>query len=167
MASADLPPNRAATPREMVAALMHRLLHPRPLLLDTRRPVEVPVLTETKRRWARGDRSGATRYAYEATLLDLERAFGVHFPSDWTHEDILERGVTEEMGSVPEFLARLLELYEPVRYGSSVPATATSPEPILQSIYGHPKMWGLYLAEVPASPEGGAASELPTPEAPP
>ncbi|MCI4354137.1 MAG: hypothetical protein L3K06_02085 [Thermoplasmata archaeon] len=138
------------TPRELLAAVVQRILHPRAVRLDTRRPVEVPVITETKRRWAKGDRPGAVQYAYESVLGDLERAFGVHFPADWTHEDILERGVTPEMGSIPDFLIELLKVYEPVRYGRVDPGPARSPEPILQSIYGHPQMWGLYLATVPA-----------------
>jgi hypothetical protein len=118
-------------------------------VLETRRPVEVPVLTETKRRWGRGDRAGAVRYGYESVLVDLQRGFAVEFPPDWTHEDILERGVTPEMESIPEFLGRLVRIYERVRYGPAVPRDLPSPEPLLQSIYAHPKMWGLYIAEVP------------------
>ena len=154
------------TPREMLAAVVQRILHPRAVLLDTRRPVEVPVITETKRRWAKGERSGAVQYAYESVLVDLERAFGVRFPADWTHEDILERGVTPEMEPIPDFLVELLKLYEPVRYGRAEPPPARSPEPILQSIYGHPKMWGLYLRTVPATPEV-AAPEPASPVEPP
>jgi len=145
-------------PREILSALLQRLLHPRPLVLETRRPVEVPVLTETKRRWARGDRGGAVRYGYAAVLTDLERGFSVSFPPDWTHEDILERGVTAEMDSIPEFLERLVAIYERVRYAGSVPRDLPSPEPLLQSIYAHPRMWGLYIAEVPATPSDAASS---------
>jgi hypothetical protein len=143
-------PAPSETPRTMLSALVHRLLHPRPLVLETRRPVEVPVLTETKRRWGRGERATAIRFAYEASLLDVQRAFGLEFPPSWTHQDILERGVTPEMGSVPEFLLRLLALYEPVRYGEEVSLGAESPVSLLESIYAHPKMWGLYVVAVPA-----------------
>ncbi len=127
--------------------------------------MEVPVLTETKRRWGNGDRRGAIQYAYDAVLVDLERAFGARFPPDWTHEDILERGVSTEMGSIPDFLIQLLKLYEPVRYGNADAEPTRSPEPILQSIYGHPKMWGLYLAEVPAT-AAATAAPAPPPEKP-
>jgi hypothetical protein len=148
-------PLPVGSPRELLAAVMHRLLHPRTVVLETRRPVEVPVITETKRLWVLGDRPAAVRYAYESSLADVERAFQVHFPADWTHEDILERGTSPEMGSVPDFLVQLLRLYEPIRYGGTDVQPGRSPEPLLQSIYAHPKMWGLYIAAVPATPDGG------------
>lgn len=155
------PATLEASPKRGLSALVHRLLHPRPVLLDTRRPIEVPVLTEVKRLWQRGERTAAVRYGYVTVLADLSRAFGVAFPSDWTHEDILERGVTPEMVPIPEFLHRFLRLYAPVRYGARPPADLPSPEPLLQSIYAHPKMWGLYLHEVPAvanaTPPGAVA----------
>lgn len=166
----DAPPESlpVTTPRELLAAVMHRLLHPRAIVLETRRPVEVPVITETKRRWVVGDRTGAICYAYEAALVDVQRAFGIEFPPDWTHEDILERGTSAAMGSVPDFLVQLLRLYEPVRYGHAAAEPSRSPEPLLQSIYAHPRMWGLYLTAVPATPEAiAAASALPAPPAPP
>jgi hypothetical protein len=141
---------------------MHRLLHPRAIVLETRRPVEVPIITETKRRWENGERASAVRYAYESCLADVERAFGTHFPPDWTHEDILERGTSPEMGSVPDFLHQLLRLYEPVRYGAAGAEPARSPEPLLQSIYAHPRMWGLYIATVPAPSETTAVGASPT-----
>ena len=135
-------------PRRLLGALVHRLLHPRPVVLETRRPVEVPVITETKRRWMRGDRLGAVRFAYEGSLADIQRAFGVRFPDDWTHQDILERGVTAEMAPIPDFLHRLLTVYEPVRYGGELPTEIPPPDDILRSIYAHPKMWGLYVEHV-------------------
>jgi hypothetical protein len=143
---------------------MHRLLHPRAVVLETRRPVEVPVITETKRLWVNGERPAAVRYAYEAALADVERAFDVRFPADWTHEDILERGTSPEMGSVPDFLVQLLRLYEPIRYGANGADANRSPEPLLQSIYAHPKMWGLYIAAVPASPEPALPTGSRTPK---
>jgi len=41
------------------------------------RPVEVPVLTETKRRLGRGEVAQALRYAYPQVVADLERAYGM------------------------------------------------------------------------------------------
>jgi hypothetical protein len=165
----DAPPEALpiGSPRELLAAVMHRLLHPRRIVLETRRPVEVPVITETKRRWEVGDRAGAVRFAYESALADVERAFGIHFPPDWTHEDILERGTSPEMGSVPDFLVQLLRLYEPVRYGPAGTEPARSPEPLLQSIYGHPRMWGLYIHAVPAPAAATETGPAPAPEARP
>jgi hypothetical protein len=142
---------------------MQRLLHPRAIVLETRRPVEVPVITEAKRRWVTGDRTGAIRYAYESSLADVERAFSTTFPPDWTHEDILERGTSSEMGSVPDFLVQLLRLYEPVRYGRVEKEPSRSPEPLLQSIYAHPRMWGLYIFAVPAPPAAAQAVASPAP----
>lgn len=136
-------------PKQILAAALHRLLHPRPVVLETRRPVEVPVITEVKRLWQRGHPDEAIRFGYAAVLRDLQRAFHVSFPADWTHEDILERGVTEAMVPIPEFLHTYLRLYAPVRYGRGVPEGLPSPEGLLQSIYAHPAMWALYLSEVP------------------
>ena len=154
------------TPRSVVRGLVYRLLHPRGILLDTRRPIEVPVVTETKRLWNRREREAAIRYAYDAVLADVQRAFGVTFPSDWTNEEILVLGMTPEMAPVPEFLHALLIAYEPIRYGGMASAATASPEALLLSIYSHPKMWALYLAEVPvtggpapsATPSGGSSS---------
>ncbi|MCI4360402.1 MAG: DUF4129 domain-containing protein [Thermoplasmata archaeon] len=153
MTEASPEPLPVGSPKELLAALLRRFLHPRPRILETRRPVEVPVITETKRLWSIGERPSAIRFAYAGALTDVQRAFGIEFPPDWTHEDILERGVSREMGSVPDFLVQLLRLYEPVRYGPGTAPPGQSPEPILLSIYAHPKMWGLYIAAVPA-PEG-------------
>ena len=167
IASADAPASESAErPRQLVSAFLYRLLHPKPVVLETRRPIEVPVLTEVKRLWQRGEKAAAVQYGYAAVLADLPRAFGVRFPSDWTHEDILERGVTEEMVPIPEFLHRFLALYAPVRYGAHPAEDLPSPEPLLTSIYAHPKMWGLYLNEVPIapSPTTGVRSSATTPQ---
>lgn len=151
-------------PRQILSAVLHRLLHPRPIVLETRRPIEVPVLTEVKRLWQNGEKAASIRLGYVTVLADVQRAFGVQFPEDWTHEDILERGVTQEMVPIPDFLHKFLSLYAPLRYGSVPPEDLPSPEPILQSIYSHPKMWGLYLAEVPrpdVDPRRLAPSDVP------
>jgi hypothetical protein len=152
--------------KERLEQLLHRILHPRPVVLDTRRPVEVPVITETKRLWSRGHRAEAVRYAYDAVLRDVQRAYHVEFPPDWTHEDILVRGVTREMGPIPDFLMQLLQLYEPVRYAANPPADLRSPVPLVESLYSPEPMWALYLAEMPHVPEP-AASPDPTPANPP
>ncbi len=134
----------------------------RALLLETIRPLEVPVVTETKRRDGLGDRAGAIRYAYLSVLSDLERAFDVSFPPHWTHAEILERGMTAEMDPIPDFLRRLLALYSPVRYGATAGPPA-DPTELVVSIYSHRRMWGLYaerlLRSPPApslAPHGGA-----------
>ena len=130
------------------ARAMRRLFHPRLVILETMRPVEVPVLTETKRRWLAGDRDGAILYAYEAVLADLQRAYGVRYPPDWTHDDILEHGVTPEMEPLLPFLKGLHDLYLPLRYGGIVPAGVPSPDRLVQSVYAQRAMWGLYVEGV-------------------
>ncbi len=135
--------------RERVRRFLHWLAAPTPVVLETMRGVEVPPITETKRRWNSGDRAGAIAYAYTTVLYDLERAFHVQFRPDWTNEEILIIGVTPEMVPIPEFLEQLLRLYEPVRYGGTVPSDAASPEALLTSIYAHHAMWTLYVEAIP------------------
>lgn len=135
--------------RARLGAFLTKLVTPRPVILETMRPVEIPVITETKRRWSSGDRAGSVGYAYGAVLYDLQRAFSVEFRPDWTNEEILVFGVTPEMVPIPDFLARLVRMYEPIRYGGAIPDDAGSPEPLLQSIYAHHAMWRLYVEAVP------------------
>jgi hypothetical protein len=148
--SSDETPARPKPPvRERFRQFLHWLGAPTPVVLETMRGVEVPPITETKRRWSGGDRAGAISYAYTTVLYDLERAFHVRFRPDWTNEEILILGVTPEMIPIPEFLERLLRSYEPVRYGGSVPPDAVSPEGALSSIYAHHAMWTLYVEAIP------------------
>ena len=146
------------TARAILGALVQRILHPRPVVLESRRPIEVAVVTEVKRLWANGQREKAVRYACDSVIADLQRGYAVRFPPDWTHEDILVRGVTPEMGPIPDFLAHLVRLYEPVRYGGLPSETSASPVPLVESIYSQPAMWGLYLAHVPVA--GGPSDAL-------
>ncbi|MCI4350220.1 MAG: hypothetical protein L3K15_01730 [Thermoplasmata archaeon] len=131
--------------RGRVAGWVRRLLHPRLVILETMRPVEVPVLTETKRRWVQGEREGAILYAYEAVLADLQRAYGVRYPPDWTHDDILVHGVTPEMEPILPFVKELHDQYLPLRYGGVVPEGFPSPERLVQSVYSQRAMWALYV----------------------
>ncbi|MGI0132621.1 MAG: hypothetical protein ACREDK_05970, partial [Thermoplasmata archaeon] len=108
------------------------------------RPIEVPVLTETKRLLVRGEYAKAVLFAYPTVLNDVERAFGVSFSVHWTHEEILRRGLPAGTGRLPEFLLGLYRLYEPVRYGRSVIAQGDRLVALLQSVYAHRPMWELY-----------------------
>ncbi len=143
--------------------LWGRRFRRRAVLLETIRPLEVPVVTETKRRDGLGDRAGAVRFAYLSVLADLERAFDVAFPPHWTHEEILARGMSPEMDPIPDFLRRLLALYEPVRYGAPS-AGLGDPTPLVVSIYSHRRMWGLYAEQILRSPP--VASPVAAGEAP-
>ena len=109
-------------------------------------PVEIPIITETKRRLARGEYAPALQAAYGQVVADLQKAFGRPFPAGWTNQEILDRGAGESWGHVPDFFRRLTDLYTPLRFGA--PAPATEPETLLsllQSIYAAPPMWRLYL----------------------
>lgn len=153
--------------RERLRRFLHWLGAPTPVVLETMRGVEVPPITETKRRWTAGDRAGSISYAYTTVLYDLERAFHVRFRPDWTNEEILILGVTPEMVPIPEFLERLLRMYEPVRYGGIVPPDAVSPEGLLASIYAHHAMWTLYVEAIPHGarmPAGLRPTPLPASE---
>jgi hypothetical protein len=137
------------------------------LVRERVRPVEVPVLTETKRLLGRDEVAGALEYAYPIVVRDLERAYGVAFPEGYTHEEIVLHGFTEEMRPLAEFFDRLYRLYAPVRYGHRPPpGSADDVLELLQSLYSPLPMWRLYLAEVTTSaavPEGAVLSPSPHP----
>ena len=117
-----------------------------PTIVERVVPVEIPVLTETKRRLARGDYENALRLAYACVVDDLQRAYGRPFPPGWTHGEIVERGGDENWGHLPDFVRRLTDLYTPLRFGGD--AQVRQPElllELLQSIYAARPMWRLYL----------------------
>lgn len=118
-----------------------------PYVIEKLRPVELPILTETKRRVYGGDVAGALRYAYPLVLEDLQKAYGVQFPEGWTHEEILRQGLPPGAGPIGEFLPRLYRLYGAARYGvgAELPASAgTETIELLRSIYAFAPMWRLY-----------------------
>ncbi|HEV2448945.1 MAG TPA: DUF4129 domain-containing protein [Thermoplasmata archaeon] len=130
------------------------------------RAVEVPVLTETKRRLGRGETGAAVRYAYPQVVADLERAYGRPFAVGWTHEEILRVGFQPEMEPLREFFEALWRLYEPFRYGDRAPPPdGRQVLELLQSLYAAPPMWRLYLASAApeeAAPREGTAENAPT-----
>jgi hypothetical protein len=108
--------------------------------------VEIPVITEVNRRLAKGDYSGAIRFAYPKASEDLARAFRIPFPAGMTHEEFLRTRTTTEMGHLPEFFERFYDLYSPLRYGP--PGAREDPAQLvslLKSIYAPRPMWQLYL----------------------
>jgi hypothetical protein len=150
---------------------------PMPEYFERLRQVELPILTETKRRIYRGDVAGALRYAYPLVLEDLQRAYGVEFSPAWTHEEILRNGLPPGAGPISEFLPRLYQLYGPARYGGKDPLppdAGTETIELLRSIYAFAPMWRLYAwqrrtglrrlfpPQVPVPRE--APSELPSTE---
>ncbi|MCI4363066.1 MAG: hypothetical protein L3K13_02000 [Thermoplasmata archaeon] len=122
------------------------------LIVEKIRPVEVPPLTEAKRRLGRGEVAQALRDAYPKVVEDLQRAYARPFAVGWTHEEIVRDGFTEEMRPQLDFFEALWRLYEPFRYGSSAPPPdGRAVLELLQSLYAAPPMWRLYIE--PARPE--------------
>jgi Domain of unknown function (DUF4129) len=122
-------------------------------------PIEVPILTETKRRLGHGDYDGALRAAYAQVVDDLQRAYGSEFPPGWTSGEILDRGPSEAWGHLPDFVRRLTDLYTPLRFGAAAPPR--DPDglvALLQSIYAARPMWHLYAERRDASSAAGPAS---------
>jgi hypothetical protein len=135
-------------------------------VLERIRPVEVPILTEAKRRLARGDVGGALRYAYPRVLDDLGRAYDVEFPPGFSHEEIVGRAFTEPMQPLRVFFDGLYQLYAPVRFGgSALPGRSNEVLEMLRSLYAAEPMWRLYVRprEPERAPPAGAASEAPGP----
>jgi hypothetical protein len=112
------------------------------------RPIEVPVLTEVKRRLAHDQVAAALEYAYPQVLTDLQRAYGVEFPPGFSHEDIVDRGFSEPMQPFRVFIDRLYRLYAPVRYGHRAPpGTGEEVLELVQSLYSPEPMWRLYVID--------------------
>jgi hypothetical protein len=130
-----------------------------PVILERIRPVEVPVLTEVKRRLGREDVAGALRYAYPKVVEDLARAYQVTIPPGFSHEEIVARGFTEPMRPLLDFFEKLYRLYSPVRYGER-PAPGAPQEvlELLQSLYGAEPMWRLYVTEAVRPPPRAESS---------
>ena len=136
-----------------------------PAVQDRIRAIEVPVLTEVKRRIGRGDVSGALLYAYPKVLEDLPRAYGIEVAAGDVHEELMGRRVTPEMAPVAEFFDRLYTLYAPVRFGER-PANGSSKDlvEVLKSLYAAEPMWRLYLTALPNSAPSGSGP-VPAPPA--
>jgi hypothetical protein len=116
------------------------------VVVDRIRAVEVPVLTETKRRIVRGDVGGALLYAYPKVVEDLGRAYGTTFPEGFAHEEIVARAFTAEMAPLREFFDQLYRWYAPVRFGRNPSAEAgEAVVGLLQSLYAAEPMWRLYV----------------------
>jgi hypothetical protein len=139
-----------------------------PEIVERVEAVEIPIITETKRRLARGEYDEALRGAYAQVVADVQRAYGARFPPGWTHDELIERGLDARMGHLPEFLRRLTDLYVPLRYGPA--PVSRDPEQLtglLVSIYAPRPMWQLYLE--PRRDDGAAtraASRTPRPPVP-
>lgn len=139
-----------------------------PSVIEHVEAVEIPVITEVKRRLAKGDYEGALLYAYPIAAEDLSKAFRAPFPPGMTHEEFLASTSGHELGHLPEFFRRFYDLYAPVRYGppghTAAPAALSG---LLKSIYAQRPMWKLYLQPKHLPPDGGTPAEAPPPAATP
>jgi hypothetical protein len=129
------------------------------VVVETARPVEIPVITTVKQCLVKGVYGEAVRYGYQAALYDLQRAYQTVFPSTWSNKDILEKGFQGKKGYTPQLFAQLYALYEPVRFGppDSWKGQEGDVVGILQSIYSDEMMWHLYTRLIGyASPNGEA-----------
>jgi hypothetical protein len=134
-----------------------------PVILDRIRAVEVPVLTEVKRRLGRDDVAGALLYAYPKVVEDLGRAYDVAFPEGYSHEEILTRRFNEAMAPMAEFFDRLYRLYAPVRFGGRAPpGTADVVLELVQSLYSPEPMWRLYVTPLTPAPAVHSTGSTPT-----
>ncbi|MCI4369316.1 MAG: hypothetical protein L3K09_07135 [Thermoplasmata archaeon] len=125
-------------------------------------PVEIPIITETKRRLARGEYEEALRAAYLKSIEDVQRAYDLKIPPGRTHGEILAMEFPESIGHLPEFLRRLYALYQPVRYGRPPwPREEKLVSSLLQSIYSPRPMWQLYV-----EPKHGPSPVPPVPDPP-
>ncbi|MCI4336322.1 MAG: hypothetical protein L3K17_03880 [Thermoplasmata archaeon] len=118
-----------------------------PEIVERVEPVEIPVITETKRRLGRDEYDAALAGAFRQVIDDLQRAYGLTFPAGWSQYEILDKGLAEpKLGHLPEFIRRLTDLYIPMRFGP--PPWARDPDQLsglLRSIYAQRPMWALYI----------------------
>ena len=133
------------------------------------RPLEVPVLTEAKRRVALGEVGEALRRAYPQVLRDLARAYDIEIPSGYSHEEIVALSFTEPMQPQRVFFDQLYRLYAPARFGLPRPADGGEQLiELLRSLYAAEPMWRLYLHPAARpSPEAAAADDPDLPTSPP
>jgi hypothetical protein len=113
------------------------------------RPLEISVVTETKRLMGRGESARAVRYAYPAALTDAARAFHWEFEASATHRELLAQFAEKAPAHFVTHLARLYALYEPARYGRDAPPLTEDPVQILLSLYSFGDMWMLYATPGP------------------
>lgn len=126
--------------------------------METVRTIEIPVITQVKRRVQEGHLAEAATLAYQTAVVDLQRAYQFRFPPHWTHLDVLQWARRHNLGIVADCIAKLYRLYEPVRYGRAsdlVEGDVISP---LTSLYAQSALWRLYAVGSWRGPGGGAGS---------
>jgi hypothetical protein len=110
----------------------------------------IPVVVEAEKRLAQAQYARAVGDAYHRVVLDLQRAYGLSLPAQWTHREFLSDFLRDDMGVLTSRVNRLYELYEPVRYGTESDWAKGDLIELLRQIYEEPSMRNLYLR--PANP---------------
>jgi hypothetical protein len=126
-------------------------------------PMQVPVITEAERRLAQGDYPRAVSDAYHRVVLDLQKAYGLTLPAQWTHREFLSDFLRDDMGILTSRVARLYRMYEPIRYGGTADSTAGDLVDLLRQIYAEPPMRDLYVPSNGSSGRRGSAAGTPPP----
>ncbi|MCI4323608.1 MAG: hypothetical protein L3K03_06275 [Thermoplasmata archaeon] len=141
---------------------------PAPTVIERIRPVEVPILTDVKRKVALGDVRGALLDSYPQVVADLGRAYDVEILPGYSHEDIVGPALPQAARPLAVFLDRLFALYAPVRFaGRAPPPVGKEIIELVQSLYSSEPMWRLYIREANpnddrATPTGPAVAAWPS-----
>jgi hypothetical protein len=115
-----------------------------PYVRDRVRRIDIPVISQVRNLLATDRYNEAVTLAFQTAVLDLQRAYQQSFPPHWTHLDVLQWARRNGLGPAAEFLARLYELYEPLRYGRKSEVVRGEVLGPLQALYAQSLMWRLY-----------------------
>ena len=126
-------------------------------------PARVPitVISNAEKRLAAGEYARAVSDAYHRVVLDLQKAYGLSLPAQWTHREFLSDFLREDMGILTTLVARLYRMYEPVRYGSESDWVKGDLVELLSEIYAEPPMKNLYRTTPLSAPRGADPSSAP------
>ena len=127
-----------------------------------------PVLAKVDRLLKDGQDAEAIRLAYLTAEADVQRAFGLKLPRQWTHREFLTQYLRKDMGYLVVLLPQLHEMFEPVRYGRPGPVSGAKLMNLLRSIYQEPSMRRLsWSIGADSSPQGGPAASRDRTSSPP
>ncbi len=78
---------------------------------------QTPVAVRVEALLREGRVADAILLAYRSAEEDVQKAFGLRLPKEWTHREFLLQYLRPDMGLVAEILPQLYAMFEPVRYG--------------------------------------------------
>jgi hypothetical protein len=111
----------------------------------------IPLLVDTERKLGQGQYGPAVLAAYHRVVLDLQKAYGLRLPAQWTHREFLSTYLRPDMGILTDRVARLYRIYEPIRYGREADWVRGDLLELLRQIYSEPPLKDLY-SKAPAAP---------------